>query len=104
MKSNVNTDRVYSFDVTCHAEIRGCELIDATFKTKDGQDIHTRYLELTCEDDALNRFYIKDRLVDNQSMYRRGMTGTFVLQIHVEDKFRGKTQVNLKEFVPDATN
>lgn len=101
MANNINTDRIYNFDVQCHAEIRKCELIEQEFTGKDDKIIRSRYLELTCEDDDLNRFFVKDKLIDNQSLYHRGMVGTFILQIHVEEKYRGRTMINLKRFIPD---
>lgn len=100
-KSNINTERVYSFEVQCHAEVRRCERKESVFTNAKGEEVRSVFLELTCEDDDLNRFYLRDRLLDNEGLYPRGAVGVFVLQIHVEEKFRGKTTIGLKSFTPD---
>lgn len=100
-RSNINTERVYNFDVRCHGEIRRCERKEQSFQTPDGRVIKSVYLELTCEDDDLNRFYLKDKILDNAQLYQRGTVGTFVLQVHVEEKFRGRTTLGIKSFTPD---
>lgn len=101
MNKNVNTDRIYNFDTYVHAEVRKCEVVEREFEAPDGKIIKSKYLDLTLDDDDCNRFFLKDKIIDNQALYKRGAVGTFTLQIHVEDKFRGRTSVNVKKFVPD---
>ena len=101
VKEENNVNRSFVFDVRCHVEVRRCDLIENKFKDKNGKDVHFRYLEVSCEDDSGNPFVLKDRMVDNQSFYHRGLMGTFVLQIRHEEGYRGKTQINIKNFIPD---
>lgn len=92
---NVQTDRIESFLVKCHGEIRKITEVEELFDN----DIKSHYIELLCEDDELNRFILKDKNLTNK--YKPGTFGTFILQIYIEHKFKGKTKINLVEFHAD---
>jgi hypothetical protein len=97
---NIKVDSVEAFIVKVdHAEIRKVRRVQEIFNSDNG-DIISNYIELICEDgsDDCNRFTVKDRNIQNE--YKAGQIGTFILQIYIEHKFRGKTSVNLVSFEP----
>lgn len=101
---NVITESVEHFTALIKGEIRRARRVKEIFKKEDKKDnendiIESKYWELTCEDEDLNRFVIKDKNI--QMDYKNGVRGTFKVQIYIEHKFKGKTKINLIEFIPD---
>ena len=103
---NVINESVEHFTALIKGEIRRARRVKEIFKKEDkdkkennsDEVIESKYWELTCEDEDLNRFVIKDKNI--QIDYKNGVRGTFKVQIYIEHKFKGKTKINLIEFMP----
>jgi len=86
------------------AEIKDCEIrkvedVDASFVSRDGKQIESHYIELTCDvGDACERIYLKDRDMSNLGKYHRGQVGTFHVRIDVEEGYGSKTKINVVSF------
>jgi hypothetical protein len=68
-------------------------------KTKQEKEYH--HLDLACDDENADRFFLQDKDMSHASLYGRGVSGTFTLRIDVEDKFRGKTKIQIVGFEKD---
>jgi hypothetical protein len=95
--------QVYHFTAeVANVEIRKVEDIDASFEGKDGKTIESHYIKLTCDvGEDMDRVFFKDKDMANLDKYKRGMVGTVVLRIDVEEGFGSKAKFLVVDFRED---
>lgn len=82
------------------AEIRGVKAVENTFEI-DGKEVVQKFIDLKVDDENGDRIFLKDKNMDNIDKYKRGMTGTFTLSIEVEEDFKTKTTILVRDFKED---
>lgn len=92
--------RVYHFTAEVKdVEIRKADDIDASFDNKNGEKVESHYILLTCDvGKDMERAYFKDKDMGNLKKYKRGMVGTVVLRIDVEEDFGSKAKFLVIDF------
>ena len=84
-----------------NVEIRKAEIVEGVIEGKDGREDTTyRYIDLHCDDEDLNRIYLKDKICENINKYERGTVGTFVIDIAAEEEFKKSYKITVKDFIP----
>lgn len=93
----------YRINADIFAEIRKCETEERTFQTKDGKDITSRTLVIKILDSDDNSAVLEDKNLEHETLYKRGITGTFKVILEVDDtdwKAR-KVKIHVMDFKPD---
>lgn len=83
-----------------HGEVRKVEEYTNTFKDKDGNSRETKAIILKVDDDDEERIELIDKSSDNLTKYKKGQTGTFILNMTYEKQF-GLGSYNMKMYVVD---
>lgn len=98
--------QVYHFTAeVANVEIRKVEDVDASFEGKDGKTIESHYIKLTCDvGENMDRVFFKDKDMANLDKYKRGMIGTVVLRIDVEEGFGSKAKFLVTDFREDKND
>ena len=96
--------QVYHFTAEVKdVEIRKVEDVDGSFEGKDGKTVESHYIKLTCDvGEDMDRVFFKDRNMSNLDKYKRGMVGTVVLRVDVEEGFGSKAKFLVTEFKEDS--
>lgn len=95
---DVKLDRKYLIPAMVTGEIRKTELIEREFEI-EGKKVVQKYIDITLDDvETDERFYLKDKNLDNMDMYKRGTIGTFKCKIEVDEGFKGKTKIHVCSF------
>ncbi len=96
--------QVYHFTAEVKdVEIRKVEDIDASFEGKDGKTVESHYIKLTCDvGKDMDRAFFKDKNMENMKKYKRGMVGTVVLRVDVEEDFGSKAKFLVTDFKENA--
>jgi hypothetical protein len=92
--------QVYHFTAeVANVEIRKVEDVDASFEGKDGKTVESHYIKLTCDvGEDMDRVFFKDKDMSNIDKYKRGMVGTVVLRVDVEEGFGAKAKFLVTDF------
>lgn len=98
---NKKTERVYEITSYVEATIINCKEIENKFDI-DGKDITQRYLEISAYNED-GSFYLKDKNLSRKELYKPQTSGVFEILIHVEEKFKGKTTVEVAEFAANVS-
>lgn len=95
--------QVYHFTAEVKdVEIRKVEDVDSSFE-KDGKTVESHYIKLTCDvGEDMDRVFFKDRNMSNLDKYKRGMVGTVVLRVDVEEGFGSKAKFLVTDFKEDS--
>ena len=98
--------QVYHFTAEVKdVEIRKVEDIDASFENSKGEMVESHYIKLTCDvGEDMDRVFFKDREMANLKKYKRGMVGTVVLRVDVEEGFGAKAKFLVTDFKEDSDN
>jgi len=96
--------QVYHFTAEVKdVEIRKVEDIDASFENSKGEKVETHYIKLTCDvGENMDRVIFKDKDMSHIKTYKRGMVGTVVLRVDVEEGFGSKAKFLVTDFREDA--
>lgn len=68
-----------------NVEIRKAEIIDGSWRNKEGKLIDYHYIRLTCDDVEQERVFFRDNNIGNLQKYKRGMIGTVILRVDAEE-------------------
>ena len=80
-------------------EIRKVEDIDASFENSKGETVESHYIKLTCDvGEDMDRVFFKDKDMSHLETYKRGMVGTVVLRVDVEEGFGAKAKFLVTDF------
>lgn len=83
-------------------EIRKVEDIDASFENSKGEIVESHYIKLTCDvGEDMDRVFFKDKDMSNLDKYKRGMVGTIILRVDVEEGFGSKAKFLVTDFKPN---
>ena len=92
--------QVYHFTAEVKdVEIRKVEDVDASFENAKGETVESHYIKLTGDvGEDMDRVFFKDKDMSNLDKYKRGMVGTVVLRVDVEEGFGGKAKFLVIDF------
>ena len=83
-------------------EIRKVEDIDVSFENGKGEMVESHYIKLTCDvGEDMDRVFFKDKDMSNLDKYKRGMVGTVILRVDVEEGFGSKAKFLVTDFKPN---
>ena len=93
--------QVYHFTAEVkEVEIRKVEDVDASFTNNKGETVESHYIKLTCDvGEDMDRVFFKDKNMENLTKYKRGMIGTIVLRVDVEEGFGAKAKFLVTDFI-----
>ena len=104
--SNEKPDkRLYKFT----AEIKDCEIrkiedVNSCFINENGKRVENRYILLSIDQgEQCDRLFLKDKNMDRLNKYKRGITGTFTVNILVEEEYGCKCKIYVTDFISNDT-
>ena len=65
---------------------------------KKHTDTEYHHLDISCDDENGDRFFLQDKDMSHNKLYKRGTCGTFTLRVDVEDMYKGKTRITVVDF------
>ncbi len=92
--------QIYHFSAEVkNVEIRRVDVIDASFMNEKNEKVESYYIKLTCDvGEDMDRVFFKDKDMGNKEKYKKGMVGTVVLRVDVEEGFGSKSKFLVTDF------
>ena len=91
--------RTYWIKATIHrAEIRKAEVVENNFTNAEGKEIETKYIDISLDDEAGDRFYLQDKNLENLDRYKRGTVADIDIRIDLDYEYSKKHKITIVDY------